>query len=41
MWKNIITQGTLQIVILGAILFKGTSLLSKGPQFSASNRRSA
>jgi calcium-translocating P-type ATPase len=41
MWKNIITQGTLQIVILGAILFKGTSLLSQAPQFSASNRRSA
>ena len=24
MWKNIISQGLLQIVVLGAILFKGT-----------------
>lgn len=27
MWKNIITQGLLQIVILGTILFRGTYLL--------------
>lgn len=26
MWKNIILQGCLQIVILGAILFKGPQL---------------
>lgn len=26
MWKNIITQGTLQIIILGTILFKGKNL---------------
>ena len=27
MWKNIITQGCLQIIILGTILFKGIFLL--------------
>jgi Ca2+ transporting ATPase len=27
MWKNIITQGLLQIVVLGAIFFKGKSIL--------------
>lgn len=27
MWRNIITQGILQIIILGAILFKGNLLL--------------
>ena len=27
MWKNIITQGLLQIVVLGAILFRGKSLI--------------
>ena len=26
MWKNIISQGILQIIILGAILFKGNLL---------------
>jgi len=28
MWKNIITQGLLQIVILGGILFKGNLYLT-------------
>jgi len=26
MWKNIITQGVLQVVILGTILFKGPEI---------------
>jgi P-type Ca2+ transporter type 2B len=41
MWKNIITQGTLQIVILGAILFKGTPLITQALKSSASSRQSA
>jgi Ca2+ transporting ATPase len=41
MWKNIITQGTLQIVILGAILFRGTSPPTQAPNCSASSPRSA
>lgn len=32
MWKNIITQGILQIIILGTILFKGICFLSLGPE---------
>ena len=32
MWKNIITQGCLQIIILGTILFKGTFYLNLGPE---------
>jgi hypothetical protein len=28
MWKNIITQGLLQIVVLGAILFKGPQIFN-------------
>jgi hypothetical protein len=40
MWKNIITQGALQIVILGAILFKGTFLLIKGLRSLGSSHQS-
>jgi Ca2+ transporting ATPase len=32
MWKNIITQGILQIIILGTILFKGNLVLKYRPR---------
>jgi P-type Ca2+ transporter type 2B len=34
MWKNIICQGLLQIVVLGTILFEGTLLLTQAPNSS-------
>ena len=34
MWKNVIMQGLLQIVILGAILFKGNFCFIKALKFS-------
>lgn len=37
MWKNIILQSILQIGILAAILFKGTSLTIQAPKFSVFN----
>lgn len=40
MWKNIITQSALQIVVLGTILFKGTFFMIQDPSCSAFNPRS-
>lgn len=31
MWKNIISQGVLQIIILGVILFRGTHFINSRP----------
>lgn len=32
MWRNIISQGVLQVFILGAILFKGKLWFNSGPE---------
>lgn len=34
MWRNVISQGILQVIILGTILFKGNSILIQDLKFS-------